>query len=98
MNMLLSFLVVMSSAYTTFASCGARSNQWTGDCGALQDKTDCWMEVTVLGVTDDWCVADTKDQCCEINAGLLAGVIIGCVAACCCCVGVCVFVVRQRRN
>jgi len=71
----------------------------TGSCGGLAKKTSCWVDgySSLLG---DVCCASSTSDCCEVNPGALAGVIIGgvvvlalliascvacCISQCCAC-------------
>ena len=67
------------------------NNMYTGSCGAFQEKADDkWCSF----YGSDYCCADSAADCCEVNGGLVAGVVIGAVVAlglaiwgciCCCC-------------
>ena len=61
---------------------------YAGSCGGLNKKTDCWESDTVFG---DICCAGTSEDCCKLQAGLVAIIVIGIIIAslacawCCCC-------------
>jgi len=50
---------------------GCSQNVYTGSCGPFGKKTDKW--------SDDICCAASSDDCCDINGGSVAGVVIGIV-------------------
>jgi hypothetical protein len=59
---------------------------YTGECGALSDKTSCWQTFADI----DYCYAQGEGDCCDVNGGAVAGICIGvfvfvagAVAACC---------------
>merc|ERR1712166_112103 len=43
-------------------------------CGALSTQTDCW--------SGGYCYADSVDDCCEVNGGAIAGIVIGLLVCC----------------
>ena len=69
-------------------------NIYSGSCNVVVKKTDQWC--------DDFCFAESKDDCCEINPGPVAGIAIGsillivfAIVGCCACCRCCCF---QRRQ
>jgi len=88
----------MQSSSTPTQTCSL-SDINLGSCGGLQQRTPgCWVDTYLAG--QDVCCSASSDDCCEMNAGALTGVIIGgvvglalliascvacCVSACCAC-------------
>ena len=65
-------------------------NMYTGSCNVVVKKTDQWC--------GDICYAESSDDCCEINPGPVAGIVIGIIlfivlsiVGCCACCGCCCF-------
>ena len=63
---------------------------YAGSCNVVVKKTDQWC--------GDFCYAESKDDCCEINPGPVAGIVIGIIlfivlsiVGCCACCGCCCF-------
>ena len=48
-------------------------NMYYGSCGALMQKSSCWQ--------GEYCCAASSSDCCELNGGALAGVIIAILVA-----------------
>jgi len=57
---------------------------YEGSCGAFGNKVeDHWCsagEFSSFGYDGALCVAESKDDCCTLNSGALAGAAVGCVA------------------
>jgi len=56
---------------------------YEGSCGAFGNKDeDHWCsagEFSDFGYDGALCVAESKDDCCTLNSGALAGTVVGCV-------------------
>jgi len=77
------------------------NNIYTGSCGALAQKSECWETYSYLTTsgqtTQEICCANGSGDCCEGNPGAIAGVVIGgivilvlsIVACVACCVSPC---------
>eukprot|EP00656_Telonema_subtile_P034600 TRINITY_DN3866_c0_g1_i1.p1 TRINITY_DN3866_c0_g1~~TRINITY_DN3866_c0_g1_i1.p1 ORF type:complete len:186 (+),score=23.12 TRINITY_DN3866_c0_g1_i1:111-668(+) len=92
-NMSIHLFAVLSLAHLASAlnNCGCNTGVryspsgctvYTGQCSALEDKSDCWL--------NDLCYSKSKDRCCDANSGAVAGLVIGllialALAICCCC-------------
>ena len=61
------------------AACGTAScNIYAGECSAIAKEADgCWAD-TPLG---KFCCADDESDCCTVNAGILAVIIIAIIIA-----------------
>lgn len=84
------FLVPERELYSDCSSCSF-FNMYTGSCGVFSKETDKWCD-------DDFCCADSEDECCEPNPGAIVGVVLalivliaGIVVACCACCSCCLW-------
>jgi len=65
-------------------------------CGAFSQKSSCWTsEEETARVTGEYekshCVAKSADDCCDVNGGAVAGVVIGCFVGVVGCILLCCF-------
>mmetsp|Transcript_34479 Transcript_34479/g.55385 ORF Transcript_34479/g.55385 Transcript_34479/m.55385 type:complete len:184 (-) Transcript_34479:311-862(-) len=80
------------TSFSAFLGCS--QNVYTGGCGPFGKKTDKW--------SDDICCAASADDCCEVNGGSVAGVVIGifvflaiAITSCAWCCKCCCFKIPQ---
>eukprot|EP00658_Telonema_sp_P-2_P005884 TRINITY_DN1221_c0_g1_i1.p2 TRINITY_DN1221_c0_g1~~TRINITY_DN1221_c0_g1_i1.p2 ORF type:complete len:189 (+),score=18.83 TRINITY_DN1221_c0_g1_i1:217-783(+) len=60
----------------------------SGSCGAFTDESDCWQYYAPYAGT--YCIAESDSDCCDANAGAIAGLCVGiavviAIAVVCCC-------------
>eukprot|EP00656_Telonema_subtile_P058401 TRINITY_DN987_c0_g1_i1.p1 TRINITY_DN987_c0_g1~~TRINITY_DN987_c0_g1_i1.p1 ORF type:complete len:133 (-),score=25.31 TRINITY_DN987_c0_g1_i1:212-610(-) len=91
---ILNVMIAMAWAEACCSTC----NTYTGTCGGLHDKTNCWR--------NDVCMASDPSDCCSVDAGKVAAatvvpviVLLFAVAACCFFWSACPWAqCRQRRS
>lgn len=62
---------------STFNNCDI-DNYYIGECSGIFQKTNCWADATWFGL--GVCCAGSEGGCCELNPGVIAGIVIGCLA------------------